>query len=46
MVCATCKEKKRKKFQLSSVKTIFVFLSRLEWKYVKIIEVQEVNMEV
>jgi len=27
------------------MKVIFVFFSRLKWKYVKIMEVQEVNME-
>jgi len=28
------------------MKVIFVFLSRLKWKYVKIMEVQEITMEV
>jgi len=31
---------------LKLMKAIFVFFSRLKWKYVKIIEVQEVTMKV
>jgi len=45
-VCATCKVKKKNESQLPLMKIIFVIFSRLKWKYVKIMEVQEVTMEV
>jgi len=45
-VCATRKVKKKKEWQLPLMKVIFVFFSRLKWEYVRIMEVQEVTMEV